>query len=116
MAVYMISLFVLNRGEAEARSLDLHNACLANLGLILANRSWTSTTLAAWRRPNPALKWVVGGALVFLTVVFKRARVEGLVPFHRILHPVDIAICLATGVLSILWFEVFKALSQDAVG
>ncbi len=44
-AVYMISLFVLNRGEAEARSLTFTTLVLANLGLILANRSWTSTTL-----------------------------------------------------------------------
>jgi len=115
MAVYMISLFVLNRGEAEARSLTFTTLVLANLGLILANRSWTSTTLAAWRRPNPALKWVVGGALVFLTVVLNVPALRALFHF-TILHPVDIAICLAAGVLSILWFEVFKAYRRSAVG
>ena len=114
-AVYMISLFVLNRGEAEARSLTFTTLVLANLGLILANRSWTSTTLAAWRRPNPALKWVAGGALAFLTLVLSVPALRALFHF-TVLHPVDIAICLVTGVLSILWFEVFKAYRRGTDG
>jgi len=114
-AVYIISLFLLDRGEMEARSLTFTTLVLANLGLILANRSWESTTMAGWRRPNPALKWVVGGAIVFLATVLSVPALRTLFHF-TVLHPVDIAICFATGTLSIVWFEVFKALRMDVVG
>ena len=35
---------------------------VANLGLILVNRSWTRTILGTLRAPNAALWWVLGGA------------------------------------------------------
>ena len=35
-----------------------------NLGLILATRSRHATLLETLRRPNPALWWIVGGALL----------------------------------------------------
>ena len=41
---------------------------IANLGLILTNRSWTRSILATLRTPNAALWWVVGGALAFLAL------------------------------------------------
>ncbi|HAI85927.1 MAG TPA: ATPase [Firmicutes bacterium] len=108
MAVYVISLLVLDRGELEARSLTFTTLVLANLGLIMANRSWSGSLLSQLRTPNPAVRWVVGGSLAFLAAVLSIKALRGL--FHlTVLHPVDIAICLVAGVLSVLWFEVFKA-------
>jgi len=107
-AVYIISLLVLDRGELEARSLTFTTLVLANIGLIMANRSWSSSLLAQLQRPNPAVRWVVGGSLAFLAAVLSIKALRGL--FHlTVLHPVDIAICLIAGVLSVLWFELFKA-------
>ena len=108
MAVYVISLLVLSRGELEARSLTFTTLVLANLGLIMANRSWSGSLLAQLCRPNPAVRWVVGGSVAFLAAVLSIKALRSL--FHlTVLHPVDIAICLVAGVLSVLWFELFKA-------
>ena len=41
---------------------------LGNLGLILTNRSQHATLFATLRRPNPALWWIVGGALLGLAL------------------------------------------------
>ena len=96
MAVYVISLLVLGRGELEARSLTFTTLVLANIGLIMANRSWSSSLLAQLQRPNPAVRWVVGGSLAFLAAVLSIKALRGL--FHlTVLHPVDIAICLIAG-------------------
>ena len=46
----------------EARTLTFTTLIVANLGLILTNRSWSRTILATFRSPNAALGWVMGGA------------------------------------------------------
>jgi Ca2+-transporting ATPase len=60
-----------------------------------------------WRVPNSALWWVSGGALVFLGLVLYVPFLRQLFHFG-VLHPIDLAICLAAGIVSILWFEVLK--------
>jgi Ca2+-transporting ATPase len=78
------------------------------LGVIFANRSLSRSILATLRSPNPALWWVIGGALGFLLAVL-------YVPFFRdvfrftALPPIELAICLTAGGLSILGFELVKA-------
>jgi Ca2+-transporting ATPase len=59
------------------------------------------------RTPNRALWWVLGGATLFLTLVLAVPALRDLFRFAP-LHVPDIAICLATGVLSILAFEIAK--------
>ena len=106
MAVFAVSLYR-GQGEAEARTLTYTTLIAANLGLILANRSWTRTILETMSTPNPALWWVVGGALVFLAMAI-------YVPFLRELFNfaylpfIDLAICFMAGMASILWFEALK--------
>ena len=69
MLVILVAIygFALRRGqgEAEARALAFTTLIIANLCLILTNRSWSRTVLATARSRNPALWWVVVGALVF---------------------------------------------------
>ena len=79
----------------------------SNLGLILANRSWSRTILATLRSPNRALWWVVGGSLLFLGLVLFVPFLRELFSFAS-LHLIDIGICVVGGVVSILWFEGFK--------
>jgi Ca2+-transporting ATPase len=80
---------------------------VANLALILTNRSWSRTIFGTVRARNAVLWWVVGGALVLLGLVL-------YVPFLRdifgfaVLHLDDLAICLAAGLASIGWFEGLK--------
>jgi len=106
LAVFAVSLYR-GQGDEEARTLTYATLIIANLGLILTNRSWSRTILETMSSPNPALWWVVGGAMTFLVAVL-------YVPFLRemfgfaYLHLIDIAICFLAGITSILWFEGLK--------
>jgi Ca2+-transporting ATPase len=106
LGVFVISL---NRGQSEdeARALTFTTLIIANLGLIFTNRSWTRIVLDTLRSPNAALWWVTGGALIFLGLVLYVPFLQNLFRFS-FLHPLDILICFAAGVVSILWFEVLK--------
>jgi P-type Ca2+ transporter type 2C len=101
----------LGRGESEARALTFTTLIIANLGLIFANRSWTRLIFSTLRAPNPALWWVCGGALGFLVFTLQSPFLRSL--FHIAeLRPVDLVVCLAAGVSSVLWFEGFKIIGR----
>jgi Ca2+-transporting ATPase len=114
LAVYAIS-WKRGQDENEARTLAFTTLIVANLGLIFANRSWSRTILETLKTSNRALWWVTGGALAFLGVVLAVPALRGLFRFSA-LHPVDIVICFAAGVVSILWFEVMKMVRRRGVG
>jgi Ca2+-transporting ATPase len=106
IGVYALSL---HRGlvDEEARALAYTTLIMANLGLILTNRSWSRTILQTMSAPNPALWLVIGGAVSSMALII-------YVPFLReffgfaYLHAIDIAICIAAGMGSIIWFEALK--------
>ncbi|MFH1061015.1 MAG: cation-translocating P-type ATPase [Pseudomonadota bacterium] len=106
LAVYAIALKI-GHGPDEARALAFTSLVFANLGLILANRSWDATILAGLRRPNPALWWVVAGAAAMLGLVLFLPGLRDLFHFY-VLHPHDLLICLGAALASIAWFEVYK--------
>ncbi len=106
LAIYLTTLYR-GQGEAEARTLAFTTLIVANLGLIFTNRSWSRTILDTVGRHNPALWWVTGGAITFLALVLSVPHLRGLFHFAP-LHTVDLALCFAGGVVSILWFEGLK--------
>jgi Ca2+-transporting ATPase len=113
LSVMLITLIVfviareLGQSTRAARALTFTTLIIANLGLILANRSWSRTILATLRAPNAALWWVVGGTVVFLGLALFIPALRGLFNFG-VLHAVDLLISLAAGSVSILWFEMLK--------
>jgi Ca2+-transporting ATPase len=108
LAVYLMALYGW-KDEKDAKALCFTTLVLANLGLIFANLSWSKSILATLRSPNPALWWVIAGTLFFLTLVLYVPVLRN--SFHfSMLHPRDLAICIAGGALSILWFEGKKRL------
>ncbi len=117
MLVIVAAVFVIamlrGQGEQDARALSFTALIIANIGLILTNRSWTRTILSTLRSPNAALWWVLGGAVFFLSMVLYIPFLRGLFHFST-LHVDDLIICLAAGVISILWFEGFKAMNGTA--
>jgi P-type Ca2+ transporter type 2C len=106
LAVFAISLYR-GQSESEARALTYTTLVIANLCLILSNRSWSRTIIETMSTPNPALWWVVGGALAFLAVINYIPFVRDLFGFAY-LHFIDIAICFMAGIASVLWFEGLK--------
>jgi Ca2+-transporting ATPase len=95
------------QGELEARALAFTSLIIANLGLILANRSWSRTTVAMLRVRNPALWWVTGGALAFLALTLSVPAARATFRFSPV-HADDAAICVLVGVIPVLLFEAFK--------
>ena len=112
LAVYSIAL---DKGldDGEARAMGFVTMIVANLGLILTNRSWSRTLISTLRTPNAALWWVLGGATTFLTLVLTIPFLRRLFHFEP-LHGTDLAICLVAGALSILWFEGAQVRAQTA--
>jgi P-type Ca2+ transporter type 2C len=107
MAIYGIALGQ-HRAAEEARALTFTTLIVANLALILTNRSWSRSIAATLKLRNTALWWVLGGAVAFLGVVLYVPFLRQLFQFGP-LHPVDLAVCLTAGVVSVAWFEVLKA-------
>ena len=113
MGVFVVARM---RGEPETnvRALTFTTLIVANLALILANRSWNRIILATLRSPNPALWWIVTGSLGVLGLVL-------YVPFARelfrfsMLHGNDLLICLAAGLVSVLWFEALKMVTRGRI-
>ena len=107
----VLAVFALARSrglsEAEARAQGYTTLIIANLGLILTNRSRTRTIFATLRTPNAALWWVLGGATVFLSLVLTVPFLREVFRFAA-LSPLDIALCLGAGMFSILGFELLK--------
>ncbi|NVN99959.1 MAG: cation-translocating P-type ATPase [Geobacteraceae bacterium] len=110
LIVFGVSL-VRGHGELEARTLAFTTLIIANLGLMMTNRSWTSTIGKILRAPNAALWWVTGGAVVFLGLALNITFLRGIFRFS-VIHPVDVAICVSAGISSIIWFELFKLFSR----
>jgi Ca2+-transporting ATPase len=110
LAVFLTARW-LGHTENNARGLTFAALVVANLGLILTNRSWSRTIPAMMKEPNSALWWVVSGATLFLAMVIYLPVLRDLFHFAP-LHTIDVLICLLAGAVSVLWFEGLKMLRR----
>ena len=94
-------------GEGAARGMAFTTIVLANLGLILANRSRSHLIVNALRRDNRALWWVIGMTLAGMALVLYVPYLRRLFRFAP-LHFNDLALCIAAALAGLLWFEVYK--------
>jgi Ca2+-transporting ATPase len=105
----MVMGYALHNGftEEATRALTFTTLVTGNLGLILVNRSWRHSVLCTLNIRNPALWWVIAGALAFLSLALT-------VPLlHEIFHFAPITIqqfgfCVLVGLSSVIWFELYK--------
>jgi Ca2+-transporting ATPase len=109
LAVFLIARHLGHTME-ESRALIFVTLVVANIGLILTNRSWSRTAVATLHTRNNALWFVVGGAVAFLLAALYVPFLRNVFRFDM-LHFIDLVICLAAGVGSVLWFEVFKLIN-----
>jgi Ca2+-transporting ATPase len=105
-AVYSVAL-MRDAADMEVRALTFTTLVIANIALILTNRSWEHTIWQTRRQPNPALWWIIGGTLVVLGFALYVPFMRDLFQF-AFLGPMDIGICLGAGILSVMWFEGLK--------
>ncbi len=101
--------------EADARALTFGTLIVGNIGLIMANRSWSRTIPGTLAVPNRALWWVVAGATCFLGLVLNVPYLLEVFHFEQ-LHLIDYIICIGAGVLSVAWFELAKKFGAGRSG
>jgi Ca2+-transporting ATPase len=109
-AVFLVTLWR-GQDEDEARALTFTTLIVANLALILSNRSWSRTMWETLRQTNRALWWVIASALGMLGVVL---YVPALRVVFRMapLHTDDLLLCLSAGIVGVTWFEALKVIRR----
>ncbi len=95
--------------DATARGMTFVSLVVANISLILANRSWRHTGLHMLRVPNRTVWWVTGGAALFLVLA---QVVPGLRSVFQFGPPEadDLLFAALAGALTVAWFELYKVL------
>jgi Ca2+-transporting ATPase len=97
--------------QEAIRTLAFTTLVAGNLGLIFVNRSWTHTVIGGLRLRNAALWWVAGGTVAVLTALLTFPASRQLFGFAS-LPPAQMAAAVGAGVVSVLWFEVFKIVAR----
>jgi len=99
------------RAEAEVRAIGFATIVFGNLALILANRSRERTILGTLSRPNPALWWVIAGALAALASALYVPAIAQVFRFAP-LGALEASVAFGAGLFGVLWLEVFKLLRR----
>jgi Ca2+-transporting ATPase len=95
----------------QARALAFTTIVISNLMLILTNRSWSGTLVSTLRTPNKSLVWVFGGTIVALFLVLYVPVLQDLFLFSPV-PAMALAVAAGAGIVSIIWFELFKYLKS----
>jgi Ca2+-transporting ATPase len=93
--------------EATARAMVFSAIVLGNVGLILANRSQQHTMLRALFTPNPALWWVIGGALTGLALVLYVPSLAVLFRFSP-LSMAELSWAVVAAIAGLASYEIYK--------
>ncbi|WP_048067559.1 cation-translocating P-type ATPase [Methanospirillum hungatei] len=107
--VMLVYLYSLMSGflETEVRTMTFITIVLANLLLILTNRSWSETIISTIRTPNTAMRWVFAGTICSLVLILAIPALRDLFRFSLI--PVEeLVTCVLAASVSVLWFEAWK--------
>jgi Ca2+-transporting ATPase len=107
----LVLTYALLHGASDeaARTLTFSTLVIGNLGLILVNRSWRHSVFSTASKYNPALWWVIVGALAFLLLALSLPILREVFHFAPI-EPLQFLYCVAAGLVSVLWFELYKIL------
>ena len=99
--------------EPEARALAFATLVLANLALILANRSRTRTLWQALRAPNTTLWIVTAATLGFLALSLYLPVLAGVFRFAP-LSLAELAVAFGLALASVSGFQILKLLRHPA--
>jgi Ca2+-transporting ATPase len=108
MGIYLFSYYTLHT-EGQVRAMSFLTLIVANIAVIMSNRSWTRSIFELMTIRNKAAGWVIGGAITFMILILNVPFFLKLFQFEKI-GIVDALICIAAGLLTITWFEVYKAI------
>ena len=109
IAVAVLYAWALSVGwlEPQARALAFTSVVLANVGLILVSRSRHEMLLTTIRRPNPALRWIVGAAILGLALVLCIEPLREMFRFGP-LTGYQVLLSVAAAAAGLGWLEIYK--------
>ncbi len=107
VALLYVTTFLLGLPDAEVRAFTFVALVLANLGLVLVNRSFSSTLTMALRGDNRALGWVAGVAVGLLGLALAFAPARALFKFGP-LHGDDLTGITIAVVILVMSLELLK--------
>jgi P-type Ca2+ transporter type 2C len=110
LLVYFVGL-KMGYTEKSVRTLTFLTLMVSNIAVILSNRSWTNNIFKIIISPNKAVKWVIGGAVVFLVLILNIPFLLNLFQFEKQGY-LEIIISTLAGLSSIIWFEIYKRVKR----
>jgi len=108
LAGVLVSAAQMDMPEPELRALVFTALILINIGLILVNRSFKSSLIRAFMRPNRSLWILIGSIGALLATALFWPPAQSLFHFGP-LHGTDLALCAGAGIGSLLILEGIKA-------
>jgi P-type Ca2+ transporter type 2C len=97
--------------EATVRTLTFFTLIVSNIAAILSNRSWTTGFFRIIVTPNKAVPWIIGGAIIFLSVILNVPFFINLFQFEKT-GIIELIVCAIAGSSSIIWFEIYKKVKR----
>ncbi len=110
LAVYFVTL-KLGYPTTEVRAMTFVTLITANIFTILTNRSWSESIVTILRTSNPTVKWVAGGAVLFILLALTVPFLQGLFQFSPI-SIWEVLAAVAVGIATISWFELYKFIGR----
>lgn len=110
LMVYFIGL-KMGYTEGSVRTLTFFTLIVSNIAVILSNRSWTIGFFRIIASPNKAVPWIIGGAIIFLSVILKVPFFRDIFQFEKT-GVIELIICTMAGLSSIIWFEFYKKVKK----
>ena len=104
----LISAVRIGVPEPDLRALVFTCLIVGNMGLILVNRSFSSSLVRAFLRPNRSLRLLFGGVIALLGIAIYWPPAQSLFGFAR-LHWDDLAVSVVAGLVSLLLLEALKS-------
>ncbi len=110
MGIYLYSYYT-GHSEGQVRAMSFITLIVANIAVIISNRSWTRNIFELLTIRNKAAGWVIGGAIIFMILIMNIPFCLRMFQFEK-LGIADSIICIAAGLLTITWFEVYKKIKS----
>ncbi|MCX6327767.1 MAG: cation-translocating P-type ATPase [Bacteroidia bacterium] len=110
LLVYFIGLKI-GYSEKSVRTLTFVTLIVSNIAVILSNRSWSTNFFKILMTPNKAVKWIIGGAIIFLILILNIQFLLDLFQFEKIGY-LELMVCTVAGFSSIIWFEIYKQVKK----
>ena len=110
MGIYLFSYYT-GHTEGQIRAMSFVTLIVANISVIMSNRSWTRNIFEVAIIRNKAAGWVIGGAILFMILIMNIPFFLQLFLFEKV-GITDSLICIAAGLLTITWFEMYKVIKR----